>query len=678
MQFKLSPKKIIYPVSILIILALGFWAFLNVENLWQRLEDELVLAIEQGSAGNISIGEIDFFPFNKLILRNVKADLTPGGGGQVDELSVNSVVLTVSFQDILSRKPWVDKIEIEEVRLRGYQLQLEEKLLAKLSERRSGKAFPLPSSIAGWQGEIELEDGTVYLPLPAEALLPNPLPVENLDGKVQLGEDGLVLALQGEESLFEKSGVELSARLDDEGYQALISISAVASREINQVYQSAIKIGWLSPVWKNLFFAASGTADLFLEASSEREAPYKASVHFHQFKGNLNNPAFFSILADQLPEIGDDWQDSLNRLRSVLPERPQFALDGTIDWTSLNLKFNEVGGRLGNTEFILAGSYFLADGYSDLKLDLNRFPAREFLLAALAEAEERFAGNLSKINLDALKDNQELAEGRSTLHLTGSLSSPHLKGELIIPGNDGGTTLLESNFSIERGSVHIQGLSLDIPAGDISVQGSIGLGEQKSFYLDSKLTGVGLAELKRHWKQLQQVFVLPDLNPLPTLDGQADISALITGEGWQGEDLNVIGNVQVKDPVFQDYTGDLLEVSFGISQEQIALSSGFLTGSSGSVSFKGQIDFAGNYSIDIDKLRGNTRQLFQQLRLFAKLEIPAEYAGVLDQLPPSFEFTGNISGQGLRPRLTGELFLEDFGWARLSADLERIEIVEAR
>lgn len=685
MRGNIGIRKIIYPVTIIVILALGTAVFLNIENLWSRLEEELVLAIEQAVQDRIAIGDISLFPFNKIVLNDVQTKLSSGGEGQdAGELYIESVVLTVKYHDLFSRKDWLQKIEITEVEVKGYHLQVKPEALSRVSRGAGGVLSEMPPVVADWEGEITLAGGEIFLWLPRDLPLENPLRIKNLDGTLRKEGPMISLVLEGKQALFAETGIKFSGSINANGYQASISLKDIKAGTAEKLLETARKLGWLNSAWKDAVHLWAGAFDLQVDISS-REEPLKAAVDFNGLQGTLDKKFLLSMLPGGTfsGSRRNSWQNSLQEILGWAPETLSITLRGSVTFSSYSFKFSQIEGELDSVAFQLNGSYFPADGYSDLNIQLDDLSVSELTSFIFGNINGKLNMKARQAALELIGERQADLRGRLQLQLLGSISSPRLKGELIIPGNTGnspGGNLSRVKFSVEEESVHIQELAVNSDAGRLEMKGSIRLDEKKDYYLDLKLEGADLGRLQRAWSKLSGT-LFPTLRfpvGIPDINGQTSIYAIITGQGLKGEHLNIIGSLRIGRPVFGNFKGDLLEASFGVTDRQVMFSSGFCTGPLGAMSFKGKIDFNGDYQFSIDHLRGNTRQVLEQFKVVEKLSAFEQIEVIANLLPPIFEFSGTLTGTEGQPVLEGELFLAEAGWFKLAVSPGMIEVKEGK
>lgn len=330
----------------------------------------------------------------------------------------------------------------------------------------------------------------------------------------------------------------------------------------------------------------------------------------------------------------------------------------------------EIKGVLGNVPNYFVTLYLNNGAISKDKIDLteiegyfgiNKYGIKVNRLAAkykdfpIEVAGEVFNWKNSQLNLEydltdiPLEELAELLPYNNDLEVEGNAKvSGIVKGELINPSitakvtmdklsiNGSALTEFNSEFYYKDKVINLEQLSFKYGKGSIDGRGTIAVDEGLNYILSTDINDIELSDLEKLFDY--------------QLDGSGVINAnaMVSGAGFDKEQLNILGNITLRDGSVKEYLINSLESNFWLTEGKLFLNHTELTSNDTKVNLEGLVTLDGKLNLS---LRGNNINL-KELNKFHQVK---ELAGIID-------LSGEVRGTVTKPDFKGKFMINSLSY----------------
>jgi len=218
-----------------------------------------------------------------------------------------------------------------------------------------------------------------------------------------------------------------------------------------------------------------------------------------------------------------------------------------------------------------------------------------------------------------------------------------VKGELINPSitakvmmdkvliEDSTLTEFTSEFSYKDKVINLEQLSFKYGKGSVDGRGTIATDGELNYILSTNVNNIDLADLDKLFDY--------------QLDGTGLINgnAMVSGVGFDKNQLNILGSINLTDGSVRDYTLDSLESNFWLTEGKLFLNHTELTSNYTKVNLEGVLTLDGKLNLS---LRGNNINL-KELNTIHQIK---ELAGIVD-------LSGEVRGTIANPNFKGKFMI---------------------
>ncbi|OCL25630.1 hypothetical protein U472_14975 [Orenia metallireducens] len=421
----------------------------------------------------------------------------------------------------------------------------------------------------------------------------------------------------------------------------------------SSIYIEEGKLEYNTPEFKDKLTDISGRVDLAKEIKFDLEARLSSlSEKILELRGRIKDKSYEGELVFdgiKLSRIKDKFDisqlENISFKGDITGKADIKGVLGKIPNYSITLYLND--GFISKDDIDVTGveGYFGINRYgvkvNKLVANYKKFPIEvSGEVFNWRDSQLNLEYNLADIPLEELTellsydDLQVKGNAKVSGIVKGELINPSVTAKVIMDkGSIKGATLTEftSKFYYKDKVVNLEQLNFKYGKGSVSGRGTIAMDEGLNYILSTNINNIDLADLEELFDY--------QLDGIGLINGEA----MVSGVGFDKNQLNILGNVTLTDGSVKDYVLNSLESNFWLTDGKLFLNHTELISNDTKVNLEGLVTLGGKLNLS---LRGNNINL-KKLNTIHQIE---ELDGIVD-------LSGEVRGTISKPDFKGKFMI---------------------